>query len=269
MSDARVELFSAASRARRARLAAGVAIGVALGVTALALGLAAGCARPKPSPVDEIVASHLAARGGEAKLKALRSIRESGKVRSSDGRVARVVREIERPDLYRLEFTYQGTTSVFAHDREGGWQVAPLQGEFEPRRVEGEQDAAGGADQRDLEGPLVGWREKGHKVELAGKETLPAGEAYKLQIQLRDGTSRVDYVDVASRQIVRSEVSRKVGGRDTRLVHDFSDFRDEGGIVFPHRIESSSPDRARTLIIVVEKVELDPKLEADRFRFPG
>ena len=59
--------------------------------------LLAGCSTP--SPVDEIVASNLAARGGKARLQALRSIRETGTVTASGGRVARVVREIKRPGL--------------------------------------------------------------------------------------------------------------------------------------------------------------------------
>ena len=242
-------------------------------VGALALLVSAGCAAPERQPaaepsVDEIVASHLAARGGEEKLKALRSIRETGTVTASDGRVAHAVREVQRPGLFRLEFSYQGTKSVFAHDAEGGWQVAPLVGEFEPRRVPPEQDAAGGVDQLDIEGPLVDWRAKGHRVELAGREKLAGGEAFRLKVTLAGGVVRHDYVDVATRQVVRTDATRIVQGRPAELRNAFSDFRAVGGIVFPHRIESSSPDRPRTITIVVESIELDPAIDPARFRFP-
>src|SRR5262245_54323620 len=40
---------------------------------------------PTPSPVDELIEAHLAARGGKDKLRALRSIRETGTVTASDG----------------------------------------------------------------------------------------------------------------------------------------------------------------------------------------
>ena len=222
-----------------------------------------------PSPVDKIVASNLAARGGQERIRALQSIRETGTVTASDGRVARVVREIKRPGLFRLEFSSQGTTSVFAHDGDTGWRVAPLQGQFEPQKMEADRDAAAGVDQRDIEGPLVGWREKGRTVELVGREELPGGEAFKLEVTLEDGAVRYDYVDVASRQIVRSDVPRTSRGHAVMLENTFSDFRDVDGLVFPFHIETHVADRPETLTITVDSIELDPDLDDDRFRFPG
>jgi hypothetical protein len=236
------------------------------------LALVAGCSTPEAkapkSELDEIVDSNLAARGGRDKIQALRSIRESGTATASGGRIAKISREIQRPGSFRLEFTFQGTTSVFANDGQKGWQVAPLQGQFEPREVPPEADAAAGVDQRDLEGPLVDWKAKGHQVELAGREKLAGGEAFKLKVTLKGGAVRYDYVDVASRQVVRSDFTRLVKGRPTVLENDYSDFRDVGGLTFPHRIETRVKDRPQRLRIVVEKIELDPELAAERFRLP-
>jgi outer membrane lipoprotein-sorting protein len=219
-----------------------------------------------PSPVDEVVASNLAARGGKARIQALHSIRETGTATASDGRVARVVREIKRPGLFRLQFSYQGTTSVFAYDGKAGWQVAPLQGQFEPQAMPPEAEP--GVDQRDIEGPLVDWRKKGNVVELVGREKLAGGEAFKLKTTLKGGAIRYDYVDVASRQIVRSDVPRTVRGHAVQLENTFSDFRKVGELVFPHIIETHVKDRPQVLRIAVERIELDPDLDDARFRFP-
>jgi hypothetical protein len=230
------------------------------------------CSSPSsssPPSVDEIIAAHLTARGGKDRIQALRSIRESGTVSASDGRVARVVREIQRPGLFRLEFTYQGTTSVFANDGKAGWQIAPLQGQFEPRAMPPEADAAGGADQRDIEGPLLDWRKKGHVVELAGRESIAGAQADKLKVVLRGGVVRYDYVDVASHMVVRSDVSRLVRGHRMVLQSTFSDFRKVSGIVFPHHIEIHVKDRPQILEIVVERIELNPELDPVSFRMPS
>ena len=221
-----------------------------------------------PSPVDEIVASNLAARGGKQRIQAQQSIRLTGTATASGGRIARLVREVKRPGFFRLQFTTQGTTSVFAHDGETGWQIAPRQGQFEPELAPPGADAAAGVDQRDIEGPFVDWREKGHLVELVGRENLPSGEAFKLKTTLKSGVVRYDYVDVSSRQIVRSDLTRIIDGRAVQLEDTFSDFRETGGLVFPHLIETRVADRPEVITIVLEKVELDPELDDALFRFP-
>jgi outer membrane lipoprotein-sorting protein len=228
-----------------------------------------GCAAPPDiSEVDEIVNSNLEARGGEERIRAIQSMRATGTATASGGRVAKVVQEIKRPSFYRLEFSSQGTKAVFAHDGEIGWQVAPRQGIFEPQAIKPEHDSEAGIDERDIEGHLVGWREKGHTVELVGRETLPSGEAFKLETTLADGGTRVDYIDVESRLIVRSDKTETIATRVLQMEETYSDFREVGGLVLPHRIETRVTNRPETITIVVESFELDPELDDDRFRMP-
>ena len=230
--------------------------------------LGAACASTSSPRVEDIVASNLEARGGKERIQALRSIRETGRVTGPGGRVARIAREIKRPGLFRLEFTFQGTTSVFANDGNKGWQVAPLQGQFEPLAMPPEKDAAAGADQRDIEGPLVDWKLKGHTVTLAGRESIGGRDAYKLKVEMQGGGLRYDYVDAASHQVVRSDVTRIVQGRPTVLENTFSDFRETGGLVFPRAIEMRVKDRPQVLRIAIDEIELNPALDDARFRMP-
>jgi hypothetical protein len=146
--------------------------------------------------------------------------------------------------------------------------VVPLQGQFEPEALPPEETEVAAIAQRDIESPLLDWRAKGHVVELVGREPLAGGEAFKLKTVLEGGATRYDYVDVASRQIVRSDVVRTVRERSVTLENTFSDFREVGGIVFPHLIETRVKDRPQTLKIVVQKIELDPDLDDARFRMP-
>ncbi len=226
------------------------------------------CSSPPPSPVDEIVTANLTARGGLEAIQALQSIRATGMATASGGRIARVVQEIKRPGFYRLEFSSQGTTAVFAHDGKVGWHVAPMEGVFEPEPITPENHSEAGIDERDIEGPLVNWRAKGHTVELVGRETLQGGETDKLKVTLADGGIRYDYVDVASHQVVRSDKTEMIRGRSMQMEETYSDFREVGGLFFPHLIETHVKDRPETITIVVEKIELDPDLDDSRFRLP-
>ena len=107
---------------------------------------------------------------------------------------------------------------------------------------------------------------RGTSSTLAGREPVDGKEAFKLELKLKGGTTRYDYVDVASHQVVRSDVPRMVRGHATVLENRFSDFREVGGIVFPHAIETHVKDRPQVLRIAVEKIELDPA--ARRGAFP-
>lgn len=231
--------------------------------------LTASCGPPPPSPVDEIVNANIAARGGFEAIEELRSIRVIGTASSSDGRIARVVQEIKRPGLYRLEFSSQGTTAVFAYDGEVGWQVAPMQGVLEPEPVDPERDSEAGIDERDIEGPLVNWRAKGHTVELDGREMLPDGEADKLEITLADGGVRYDYVDAATHQVVRTDKTETINGRELWLEESYSDFREVDGLVFPFHIETHVVDRPETITLDVDTVEINPEIDDSQFRYPG
>ena len=85
---------------------------------------------------------------------------------------------------------------------------------------------------------------------------------------MRGGGVRCDSIDAASRQIVRSDVTRLIRGHATVLPASFSDVRDQGGLVFPRRIEMRVKDRPQVLTITVDKIELNPVLDDARFRMP-
>jgi len=222
---------------------------------------------PAPPTLDAVVAANLSARGGEARIRALRSLRASGVATASGGRVARIVREIERPGRLRVEFTSQGVTAVYVHDGDTGWFVDPLAGQFEPAPLPPES-AAATDDQLDLEGPLVGWREKGHEVLLLGRESLDGRPVDKLELRLRGGEVRYDYLDAETHLLVRSDAVRSVRGRRVELETTYSDYRDVGGLRFPFHVETRAKGRPDDLDIVVDSIEIDPELGDERFRRP-
>ncbi len=229
------------------------------------VGLIAPLARAED--VDEIVARHLAVRGGAARIAAIRSLRVAGKARGPRGREARVVRELKRPGMIRTEITAQGLTGVYAFDGRRGWQVSLHDGEFEPRPM---LDAAArqAGEQADIDGPLLDWKAKGHRVELIEREAVEGREAWKLKVTLGSGAVRHLFIDTQSHMHVRTEGVVDVGGRELAIEATFGDHRESGGVLFPHRIVSGVKGRPERLRISVEKVEIDAPLDDTRFRMP-
>jgi hypothetical protein len=217
--------------------------------------------------LDAIVARHLAARGGAARIESVQSLRMTGKARASDGREALVVREIKRPGRIRTEFTVQGLTGVYAFDGERGWQVSPFDSGMEPRPMPSEA-ARLALEQADIGGPLLGWKEKGHAVALVGREAEGGRETWKLRVTPKGGSARYLYLDAESYLLVRSEAPRVVAGRTVEAETTFGDYRAVAGLQIAHSIEIGVKGRPSRLRVVVEKVEIDPALDDARFRMP-
>jgi hypothetical protein len=218
--------------------------------------------------LDAVVAAHVQARGGAAKLHALQSMRATGLAFFPGGKEAPVVREIARPGRIRLEISYQGLEGVYAHDGTQGWQVAPLQGHFAPEPLPPEV-AAPSVDQLDIEGPLLDWRQKGHAVTLVGRAKVGDRDAYELEEHLKGGAVRRDFLDAQSYLILRTDVERVIGGRKAMLETTFDDYRAVDGLMFPFRIETRRAGRPQSLRFEVQKVEVNPTIDAARFRMPA
>jgi len=75
--------------------------------------------------VDEVIARSLEARGGLERLKAIRSIRMTGRVAAGDRQMTTVV-EAKRPALIRVETIADGVRMVQAFDGKTAWGIPPM-----------------------------------------------------------------------------------------------------------------------------------------------
>jgi len=237
--------------------------GVDIRLLLLAAVLAApGAARAQS--VDEIVAQHVAARGGREALAAVRTLRMSGHAFAGPGREAIVRREIARPGRIRTEFVFQGTTGVYVWDGSRGSRVSPLDGILDAQPLT-DDGAALSAEQADFEGPLVDWKAKGHRVEVVGKVDLPGGPAHELEVTLKSGVVRHLWVDAATGQLVRSESTRTLRGHELTFETVYGNYETTSGVRFARSIETGVKGRPSRLRIAVESVEVNPTLDDSRF----
>lgn len=184
--------------------------------------------------VDEIIAKHIAAQGGMAKLKAVQSIRMTGEV-DAGGTQAAFSQFYKRPMKMRLDISLQGLTLTQAYDGQKGWQIVPFTGKKDPEPVSGD-DLKQMQEQADLDGPLVDYKQKGITVELVGNGKT-AG-AYHLKVTLKSGEVRELYVDAGTFLVTRAVLKNTVRGNAVELESTIGDYRDVGGgLMFPFSIE--------------------------------
>src|SRR5574340_54127 len=116
---------------------------------------------------DELIARSVEARGGLEKLKAVSTLRLSGKM-TMGAREAALVVELKRPANIRSEANFEGAPAVQAYDGKNAWGIPPGSSKPEPMPAEMTKEMAERADQ--IDGPLVDYPAKGSQVVLVGRE---------------------------------------------------------------------------------------------------
>ncbi|MEO6327050.1 MAG: sialidase [Thermoanaerobaculia bacterium] len=226
--------------------------------------------------VDELVAKNVQARGGQARLQAVRSLRLSGRVvmgagdesvaaewgqlqtRGSGGSVGRV----------RSERTLQGLTAVDAFDGREGWNLDPFGGRRDAQRVSAD-DAKALAQDADLDGPLVGYREKGHRIESLGTEDVDGTAAHKLRVTLKDGDVWYVYLDPDAFLEIRIVKETRVRGVERISELDLGAYQQVGGVSYPFALEAGRKGAPRTMRISIERAEANVSVDDAAFRFPA
>src|SRR5690349_20056173 len=80
---------------------------------------------------EELVAKNLEAKGGVPAIKALTTLRMTGKFLQGTFN-APTITETKAPDLMRQSLTIQGMTAVQAYDGKAAWQIQPFGGRKDP-----------------------------------------------------------------------------------------------------------------------------------------
>jgi outer membrane lipoprotein-sorting protein len=228
---------------------------------------AAPAAAALPS-VDEVIAKHVAARGGMDKLKSVQTLRMSGRMTMGPGIEAPVSVEVKRPQHMRMEMQFQGMTAIQAYDGASGWMIMPFGGRTDPQPMSPD-DVKDAEDMADMDGVLVDYKAKGHTVELVGKEKVEGTDAYKLKVKLKNGDERYVFLEAESFMEIRNEGKRKIRGSDVEVEANFGDFKEVGGILYPHSIEQAVKGNPQKQSITIEKIDLNPTIDDARFKMPA
>ena len=85
----------------------------------------------------------------------------------------------------------------------------------------------------------------------------------------RTGRWRSYLIDAATFLTTKWEGIRKVGDQDLPWECTLSDYREMEGLKFPFKIDQGSPGTEYRQTLVVEKVEINPKIDESHFARPA
>lgn len=220
--------------------------------------------------VDEIVAKNIEARGGLDALRAIKSIKATGRMNFSGGDFSvelGFVNLNERDNKVRSEATIQGLTQVSAYDGKDAWTINPFQGRRDPERMSAE-DSKGMQVAADIDGPLVDWKAKGHQVEYLGTEDVDGTEAHKLKIILKNGDIQYRFLDPDYFLEILVVDQAKRRGIETEMETELGNYEKVNGVYLPFALESGPKGGQRGQKITVEKAEVNVDIDDALFTFP-
>lgn len=242
-----------------------------------ALGSAPAAAQPAPPTeavpsltVSQIIEKNIAARGGLTAWHAIQSMMEMGKMDAgSNAKVQLPFRlELMRPRKSRLEILFNGQTAVQTYDGTTGWTLRPYLGRTEPEPFR-DEEMRKAAEQQELDGPLIDYAAKGTKAELVSVEPVEGRPAYKIKLTLNTGAARNIWIDAQTfLEIKMDSAPRILDGRPHPVAVYFRDYRNVKGVMIPFTLETAVKDVVGTQKLMIEKVELNPKLDDAAFGKP-
>jgi len=217
--------------------------------------------------VDEIINKSIEARGGLQKIKAIKSLKMTGKLTIlGPGVEASIIMQQKRPNAFRMDATLQGQAIVEAYDGESGWQINPFQGISEPDKLAGDELKAAQAE-ADIDGALVDYKAKGHTVELLGKEDLEGTPAYKLKVTLKNGDVSYLYIDAEKYLTLKATEKSKQAGIEQEIDIYPSNYKPVNGVLFPFSTERKAGGQTQ-IQIAIDKIEIDAPVDDAAFKMP-
>lgn len=217
---------------------------------------------------EELVNKNLQAHGGLEKLKAIHSLRMTGRMQQGSFTVQIGV-DTMAPDLLRQNFTVMNMTGTMAYDGTSGWRIMPFGGRKDPELL-GEDDLRGIQDEADFYGHLVDYQSKGNTVEYLGHDTVDGDDAYRLKVTLQNGDIIYYYLDPETFLEIRTETLVHIHGSVRESFSEMGSFKLVDGVYFPFAIESGNPrSPGETSKMTLEKIEANIPMDAAEFKMPA
>ena len=278
---------------------------MAFGLFALTAAVAVQAAAPD-LPLQQIVERNIAARGGAAAWRAVKTMSLSGTMdvgmtlpspaaMAEDPRHPAAPRrrlhpdpdkaaasaeaikpitapfqmDFKRPHMTRVELKVKDQTSVQVYDGKSGWKLRPYLGRHQLEAFT-PVELKIAAGQQELDGPLLDYASKGTKVEKAGVDQVNGKDAYKLKLTLKDGQLRTLWIDAQTFLDVQiaSSNPRPRGKGQVQVATMMSDYRSVSGVQVPFHLENHVGGVTMPQRILIDQVSVNPALADKLFEKP-
>ncbi len=226
--------------------------------------------KPSDLKADQLLARAAAARGGDAKLKAVQAVTMTGKMETKQISSSPVTLTITPGHLLRRTEIKGGIEMIKAVDGQNAWEITPQAGITKPAPMVS-KEAARYRRLADPQGPLVDAATKGNKVEILGKMAWQKSQVYKVKVTFKDGGVNYLYLDDKTYLLVRvvntmfvPQLNKEV---DVEVL--YLDYRDVDGVKWAFKEKVNAPEVGFAQELRWEKIEVNKPIAAGIFKQPS
>ena len=215
--------------------------------------------------LDEVIAKHIEARGGEQAWEAIQTMKMTGSY-TAFSQVSDFTLYRQRDHKYLLDSLHNGKTVIVGYDDQTLWWdnhwIKPG-----ARPVMGEADVQALVRDVDFASPLFDYAERGFELEMLGETEFEGMPAIGIKLTRPDESVETWYLDPETYLEFARESPGSDFGTPMPATTFYDDFREVGGIKVPYLVETQWYTRDR--VMRVDKVELNVEIEDAMFAMPA
>lgn len=214
---------------------------------------------------DELIAKHIEAVGGAAKLKAVQTQQTTGKFMTQGMEIPFTMTH-KRPNMLRIEAQVMGMAMIQCYDGEKGWSINPMTGSPDAQPM-GEMEEKSFKLQADMDGLLLDWAAKGYTVEYLGTDEVEGTAAHKLRLDTGDGMVFDYWFDPEYFLVLKQNSKVTNEGSEFESQTYMSDYQEIDGFMVAFAMENRMGDQVMNQILL-ETIANDVPVDASVFVMP-
>lgn len=217
---------------------------------------------------DEIIAKHLEAMGGKA-WDNVKTMKMESKitVQAAPGMEIPMTMTVVNNKAARVDVSVMGMTQISCINGDKGWANSPFNGQTDAEPLTSDQ-VKEMKDMTDLSGSLYNYKAKGYTVEYVGKEDVEGTEVHKIKIVKSPTKTEYALIDPENWYQIKSITVATIDGKEVTAESSYSNFKKEGGVVFPYTIEQNNPMMGAS-VTTVTALQLNVAVDEKIFDMPA
>lgn len=197
---------------------------------------------------NELINKSLEAQGGLAAMQAVKSQKATGKFLTQGMEIPYTMVQA-RPNRMRIDAAVMGMSIIQCFDGTNGWSVNPMTGSTDAQPMS-DMELKGFRLQADMDGPLVGWADKGYVAEYMGQEDVEGTPAYRLRLDTKQDVVLDYWFDADSFLLLKQNSKMKIDQGEFETQNYPSDYRQQDGLTIPFSIETRRGDQVLNTIVI-------------------